>query len=60
MAYCLRQDKGFASDQGKVWEGVRHKLQSLGASSPTEAMSEVFEHEETRLDEYRKAFRLIY
>jgi hypothetical protein len=47
------------SDQGAVWEDIARKSASLGASSRSEAMRDVFFHVEEDLAGYRAAFRAV-
>lgn len=49
----LRESRGRArrSDQSAVWESIDDLADSLGASSPTAALNDTFEHYEDRLAE---------
>jgi ARG and Rhodanese-Phosphatase-superfamily-associated Protein domain len=44
------------SDQAQVWNSVREKAAVMGAESPTEAMSAIFERHSEALDGYVEAF----
>lgn len=44
------------ADQGAVWEDVDRFASALGVSSPTSAMSDVFEARRSSIDEYVGAF----
>jgi hypothetical protein len=52
------QGQGHASDQDEVWKEVGRQARSLGSQSPTEAMSDTYEHCQDRLAEFRE--RLPY
>ena len=55
----LRCDSTAHSDQGTIWEHIRRKSASLGTSSETSAMSDVFEAHEEQLADYLKAFEVV-
>lgn len=46
----------YCSDQGDIWDSLDMKAASLGAESPTGAMSEMFEKQKTGLDDYCRGF----
>jgi len=57
--YCaLRAKQGHRSDQAEVWEDVAEMARELKSSSPTMAMSDVYEQREPDLAEFRTAFEL--
>jgi len=45
-----------SSDQAEVWADIAEKAERMRSSSPTEAMSAIFEHHTSRIGEYAKAF----
>jgi hypothetical protein len=49
----------FRSDQGMIWKELAAKSARMGVSSPTGAMTDLFEGQRDRLGEYLKAFRLV-
>jgi hypothetical protein len=51
--------RGYASDQGKVWEEVARQQASLGAFSGTSAMADTFETYRDRMDEFREKLQYI-
>lgn len=47
------------SDQGEVWARIEHETQSLGGSSRTSAMRDVYEQQAGNMDEYQRAFTAL-
>ncbi len=45
------------SDQGAVWDDIDEKLRSFSMASPTSAMSDIFEQQSRKLDEYVGSFK---
>lgn len=45
------------ANQQAVWHRIRKKMASLGAQSPTEAMSDIFERHLSSIEDYVRAFR---
>lgn len=45
------------ADQRAVWLGISEKMASLGAESPTQAMSDIYERHLSSIDSYVRAFR---
>lgn len=58
VSYSLRQEASFISDQGEVWENVAHAASSLGSSSPTGAMKDMYEERLGELNDYLESFSL--
>ena len=54
----LNEGRGHGSDQGQVWQEVERQTHSLGACSPTSAMSDTYDAYRNRLTEFRE--RLPY
>jgi len=50
----LRQKRGYASDQGRVWDCVAAMSHRMEAPTPTGAMNDIFEQKQGSIDEYRK------
>ena len=46
----------YSSDQGKVWADIGAKFGKFRASSPTSAMSDIYEQQSVRLDDYVRSF----
>jgi hypothetical protein len=59
VSLSLRENLGFQSDQGEIWDGIVQIAQRRDAVSPSMAMSEVYEKNRSSIDEYVKHFRLI-
>lgn len=55
----LAMDRGFQSDQGKVWDDVAEVLSDVGAASPTGAMREAYESKRESLDAWAAHFPRI-
>lgn len=53
-------DSGRAtSDQGAVWNAIREKIASMDATSPTEAMADIYKRHETSVEEYARAIQAV-
>jgi hypothetical protein len=48
----LHAHGAYAADQPKIWRNVEHKLSSLGADSPSEALAAGFVHHRRSLERY--------
>jgi hypothetical protein len=55
---ALSARQGYRSDQAEVWRDVAEMACELNASSPTMAMSDIYEQREADLAEFRAAFEL--
>jgi uridine phosphorylase len=55
----LRQNRGYATEQGKVWAHVADMSHKMAAPTNTGAMNDVLEQRESSLDEYRKGISLV-
>lgn len=51
----LRMSRGHAADQGEIWAALEAKAELHAVSSPTGAMSDVFESSDKDLETYRRA-----
>ncbi|MBC7076468.1 MAG: hypothetical protein H5T98_10505 [Syntrophomonadaceae bacterium] len=49
----------FHSDQGRVWENIDEMVEATAVSSPTQAMSDVFESKAADLEDYLAAFACL-
>ena len=49
----LREGQGHRSDQGAVWSEVDRQMQSLNSSSETHAMSDTYDSNRDRFEEFR-------
>jgi hypothetical protein len=45
------------SNQGEVWRNISEKFSKFGSSSPTSAMSDIYEQQSGRLEEYVGSFK---
>ncbi len=45
-----------ASNQGEVWDDISEKFNRFGSSSPTSAMSDIFEQQSAQLEDYVRSF----
>ena len=54
----LRQNRGYATEQGKVWAHVADMSHQMGAPTMTGAMNDVLEQKEGSIEEYRKGISL--
>lgn len=52
VRHSLRAHGSRRSDQGQVWDSIAEESDRLEASSPTEAMSEMFDRHREKLDDY--------
>lgn len=55
----LERDKEFKADQIVIWDDIRDKAKKLKATSPTEAMKDIYDLREKDLETYLKPFKLI-
>ncbi len=55
----MKAGAGYTSDQGMVWTEVSRQMHSLNSSSPTAAMSDTFETNRARLDEFRNRLKYV-
>ncbi len=46
-----------SASQAEIWNDISDKAQRLSTRSSTEAMSDIFEQQDSRIEEYVKAFR---
>jgi len=58
VSFSLSQKASFMSDQGEVWENVAKAASSLGSSSPTGAMKDMYEERQGDLNDYLDSFPL--
>jgi hypothetical protein len=54
---AIRRGRGFASDQGKVWDRVEALSRKMQACSPTSALNDVFEQKRASFDVYKSGIR---
>lgn len=54
----LRQKRGYASDQGKVWAHVADMSHKMEAPTATGAMSEVLDQKQSSIEDYKKGMVL--
>lgn len=56
---AMKEGRGYTSDQTAVWSEVSRQMSSLDASSPTQSMSDTFELNLARLDEFRERIQYV-
>jgi hypothetical protein len=56
---AMKEGHGYSSDQSAVWSEVSRQMASLHSSSPTAAMSDTFETNQVRLDEFRERLKYV-
>jgi hypothetical protein len=54
----LKEKRGYASDQGKVWDHVAQMSHKMEAPTMTGAMNEVMEQKQASIEEYKKGMTL--
>jgi hypothetical protein len=55
----MKAGRGYSSDQSAVWSEVSRQMMSLHSSSDTEAMSDTFESNQVRLNEFREQLKYV-
>jgi hypothetical protein len=56
---AMKEGHGYSSDQSAVWSEVSRQMASLSSSSPTAAMSDTFETNQVRIDEFRECLKYV-
>ncbi len=56
VSFSMKSRGEHRSDQGAVWMDLDDKFSRLAASSPTSAMSDIFEQHTARLEEFVRSF----
>jgi len=59
VSASLDQVQEFRSDQSAVWSGIDHMAEAAAVTSPTGAMTDIFEAKEKELDDYLDAFPCV-
>jgi hypothetical protein len=59
VTHSMSADGTRRSDQSAVWQEIAEKSERLGASSPTQAMSEIYEKRAASIDAYLRAFSWV-
>ncbi|MBW2072389.1 MAG: hypothetical protein JRI89_14185, partial [Deltaproteobacteria bacterium] len=59
VSVSVRASRGFQADQGALWHEIANKAARMAAESPTMAMTEIYDKEQSSLSEYLKHFRLV-
>jgi hypothetical protein len=54
----LKEKRGYASDQGKVWAHVADMSHKMDAPTETGAMNEVLDQKQSSIEEYKKGINL--
>ena len=55
----LHAERGYSSDQLRVWEDIRELQREAGTSSPTQAMLDIYTAKAEDLNEYVEAFECL-
>ena len=56
---AMKAGQGYSSDQSAVWSEVSRQMSSLNSISDTAAMSDTFETNQVRLDEFRERIKYV-
>ncbi len=56
VSESMRSSGRRTSNQGEVWRDISEKFSKFGSSSPTSAMSDIYEQQAGRLEEYVRSF----
>ena len=59
VSFSIRQDRGYQSDQGRIWDDIAGKSARMNVEAPTGAMAEIYGSYENGLSEFFKAFQLV-
>jgi hypothetical protein len=59
VAASLDLGAGYRSNQGEIWSDLAEKQKRMSVRSETGAMSDLFEDQKGKLDDYLKAFHLM-
>lgn len=59
VSMSMRMDGSRRSNQSAVWESIAQKAESLSAHSPTEAMSDLYDHRQENLASFEEAFKPV-
>jgi len=56
VSESMRAYRRRTSNQSEVWNHINEKFSRFGSSSPTSAMSDIYEQQSVRLEEYVRSF----
>jgi hypothetical protein len=56
VSESMRSSGRRTSNQGEVWRNISEKFSKFGSSSPTSAMSDIYEQQSGRLEDYVRSF----
>ena len=56
VSFAMKQARSRRSDQHEVWEELSMKAEAMHVASDTDAMSDIFDKERVRIDDFVKAF----
>ncbi len=59
VMHSLKKGGTFEADQGEVWDNVDKRISCFMMESPTAAMSDIYEKEKSRIDDYKEAFKPV-
>ena len=59
VSASMRSTGRRTSDQGEVWQNISEKFAKFDSFSETSAMSDIYEHEAARLEDYVKSFSVL-
>lgn len=58
VAMSLKNQRGFRSDQGRVWNDISAAEKDYKVNSPTNSLNDVYTQKTHDIDEYRSAFNI--
>ena len=59
VMHSIREENSFHANQSRVWNNIEEMACKMSVKSPTSAMSDIYEKEKNRIEDYRDIFKLI-
>lgn len=59
VSFSMSHDRGYQSDQGRIWDDIAGKSARMNVEAPTGAMAEIYGSYESGLSDFLKAFQLV-
>jgi hypothetical protein len=59
VMHAMEENNTYRADQGEVWEDIACFMKRRNVSSPTAAMSAIYEKEKSRIEDYRDVFHVV-
>ena len=59
VTMSMRERNSRVSDQHEIWNDIARKFDRMGSRSDTDAMGDLYEDRENRLNEYQQAFKPV-